>query len=81
MSWGPWSPTCLGHDRRVLLLRTLRAITYMRLGPHHPLIEKLHKAETDAMAFVEAQQLFETVPTLRRRQIQATFAAITWPPK
>jgi hypothetical protein len=31
------------------------------------------------MAFVKAHELFEQLPTLRRRQILATFASITWP--
>jgi hypothetical protein len=78
MTWGPWSPACCGHEQRVLQLRTLRTIAYLRLGPDHPWISELRAAETDPMAFVRALEGFDQVPALRRRQILATFASITW---
>jgi hypothetical protein len=78
MSWGPFSPTC-HRDQRVPQLRTLAAIAYLRLGPHHPLVAELKAAETDAMAFVRAQELLERLPALQLRHILATHAAITWP--
>jgi hypothetical protein len=77
MSWGPFSPTC-HREERVPQLRTLAAIAYLRLGPHHPLVAELQAAETDAMSFVKAQELVDGLPSLTRRQLLATFSAITF---
>jgi hypothetical protein len=46
--FGPWSPTC-DRIERGKQLRTLAAIAYMRLGPHHPLVAELRATEHDAM--------------------------------
>jgi hypothetical protein len=76
-AWGPWSPTC-HREERTAQLRTLAAIVHMRLGPHHPLVAALRAAEHDPMAFVRSQDLIDDLPSLTRRQLIATFSAITF---
>src|SRR5689334_838474 len=78
MSYGPWSPTCPSGERE-RQLRCLQAIAFMVLRPHHPLIPLLRRAESNAMAFVEALDAVERLPALHRRRLLATHSAVTWP--
>jgi hypothetical protein len=77
-AYGPWSPTATPEDR-TKQLNTLVAVVHMQLGPQHPLIGELRRAETDRIAFRRAQELIEVLPPLHRRRLLATFQAITWP--
>jgi hypothetical protein len=78
LQYGPWSSTC-GHEERCRQLRCMAAIAYMLLGPAHPLWRACRAGEADAMAFLEAQDLVEALPSLHRRRLLATHMAITWP--
>ena len=78
MNYGPWSPTRRGHDERKAQLRSLAALAAAYLGSDHHLVAELRAAETDAMAFVRAQELVDVLPSLTRRRLLSTFSAITF---
>jgi hypothetical protein len=80
MNYGPWSPT-VDRIERGKQLRSMAALTAVYLGSDHPLVAELRAAETDAMAFVRAQDLVEALPAGTRRRLLGTFSRITWPPK
>ena len=75
---GPFSPTLRDQVERVAQLRGMSTAAFMLLGPRHPLWRLLRAAETDEMAFVQAQEMVEALPSLRRRQLLATFSRVTW---
>ena len=79
-SWGPWSPTC-HRDQRALQLRSLAALVAVYCGSHTPLVRTLRLAETDPMAFTEAEQAFNALPALSRRKILSMFSKITFTAK
>jgi len=56
----------------------MSAIAYMLLGPHHPLWRTLRAGEDDPAAFVQAQEMVEALPSLRRRRLLGTFSRVTW---
>ena len=76
---GPFSPTLRDPVERVAQLRGMSTAAFMLLGPRHPLWRILRAAETDEVAFIQAQDLVEALPSLRRRTLLATHMAITWP--
>jgi hypothetical protein len=57
----------------------MAGIARMLLGPHHELPGLLRLAETDDATFVRAGQLVEGLPSLTRRKLLGTLAAVTWP--
>jgi hypothetical protein len=77
--YGPFSPGLSDVAERNAQLRSMGAVAYMMLGPHHPLPAELRAAEVDAVALERAQELVEALPALMRRKLLATHAAITWP--
>jgi hypothetical protein len=76
VNFGPWSPT-IQREERGKQLRSLASIAHV-FGPHHPLIAELRGAETDAVAFVKAQELVEKLPALTRRRMLSAFSAVTF---
>jgi hypothetical protein len=77
VNFGPWSPT-IQPEERGKQFRSLASIAHVILGPHHPLIGELRRAETDAIAFVKAQELVEKLPALTRRRMLLAFSAVTF---
>jgi hypothetical protein len=78
MSYGPWSPACTTEERGKQL-RSLAALAAAYLGSDHLLVAELRAAETDAMAFVRAQEMLDVLPSLTRRRLLSTFSTVTWP--
>jgi hypothetical protein len=76
---GPFSPTLREQVERVAQLRGMSTAAFMLLGPDHELWRKLRAGETDPVAFARAHEMVEALPSLRRRQLLATHAAVTWP--
>jgi hypothetical protein len=79
MTYGPWSPGLHDEVERGKQLRSLQALVAVFLGSTSPLIAALRKAEDDAGALTAASDVLDKVPSVKRRHIMATFAAITWP--
>jgi hypothetical protein len=77
VNFGPWSPT-IQREERGKQLRSLASIAHVILGPRHPLIAELRRAETDAIASVKAQDLIEKLPALTRRRMLSVFSAVTF---
>jgi hypothetical protein len=63
----------------VAQLRALCALTAAHCGSEHELIGELRRAEHDADAAARAMELFDKLPSLRRRRIISTLAAIMSP--
>jgi hypothetical protein len=77
-TFGPWRPD-LDPVERIAQLRSLAGLAMVFLGPKHPLVETLRAAERDDEAAVQALAMLDTLPSLTRRRMLATFARITWP--
>jgi len=76
--FGPFLP----HTDRAEQKAQFRALAMgaaVYVGSSHPLIDMLRRAETDHNAAAEALAMFDRLPSLRRRHIIATFAAIMRP--
>jgi hypothetical protein len=78
LSYGPWSPT-VSREERGKQLRSMAALALVFLGPDNPLWRTLRSAEVDPTAYVEAQSMVERLPSLTRRRLISTFAAIMRP--
>jgi hypothetical protein len=63
----------------VAQLRALCALVAAHCGSSHELVSTLHQAEHDADAAARALELFDRLPSLRRRRIIATLASIMRP--
>jgi hypothetical protein len=74
----PLSPDVTPVEK-VAQLRALCALTAVFAGSGHPLIDMLRRSETDHDAAAEALAMFDRLPSLRRRHIISTFAAIMNP--
>ncbi len=78
--FGPWVPGIPEHERRAGL-RALACLCAVFGGMGHPAVAALRRAELDPDAAGEALALFDRLPTLRRRQVVATYARIMRPPE
>jgi hypothetical protein len=76
--FGPWIPGIPEPDRRAGL-RALAALSAVFAGSGHPVVAALRKAEAEPETAGEALALFDKLPTLRRRQVLATYARIMSP--
>jgi hypothetical protein len=74
----PLSPDVTPVEK-VAQLRALCALTAVFAGSGHPLIDMLRRAETDRDAAAEALAMFDQLPSLPRRHVISTFAAIMRP--
>jgi hypothetical protein len=74
----PLSPDVTSVEK-IAQLRALCALTAAYCGSAHELVGELGRAEYDADAAARALELFDRLPSLRRRHIIATFAAIMRP--
>src|SRR5215813_10165459 len=79
LHYGPWSP--LDVLERRLQLRTLAGIAACHVGSGSPFVRLLRAAEHDDCALTQAQDVFEALPSLTRRRMLATHAAVTFPAK
>src|SRR5260370_39116737 len=77
-SFGTWSPN-IDPVERVAQFRSLAALAALLIGSGHPLIAELRAAEIDRNAAERALALLEALPSLTRRRLISTFAAITFP--
>jgi len=82
-NWGPWSPNLTDAAERKAQLRSLHALVRVyapRLDVKQRLLIALHEAE-HPLGFSDvlktAGELFNQLPTLVRRRVIATFAAMT----
>jgi hypothetical protein len=78
--FGPWVPGIPEPDRRAGL-RALAALASVFCGSRDPVVEALRKAELAPEAADQALALFEKIPTRRRREILASYAAVMRPHK
>jgi hypothetical protein len=76
-AWGPWA-TGITETERVARLRSLRSLVRV-FSPRHPLADALENAEIDPDAAELAWIALHSVPSVPRRRILATFAAIHQP--
>jgi len=76
-TWGPWAPN-IPPAERVARFRALRALVRVLTGPG-PLVVALARAETDPAAADEAAALLSRLPSLSRRRVLATYAALSRP--
>jgi hypothetical protein len=76
--FGPWVPG-LEQAERAAQFRSLAALVAAFTGSRNPLVIALREAEHDQGAAETARELLEDMPTRTRRNILATFGAITWP--
>jgi len=79
-NWGPWSSDLTDAAERKAQLRSLQALVRVyapRLDVKVLLLEALRAAETYRGALDNAGCLFNQLPTLVRRRVIATFAAMT----
>ena len=77
--FGPWSPN-VDPVERIAHLRSLAALAAVFGGSGHPLVAELRAAEIDHDAAERALTLLDTLPSLTRRRLIATFGAITFRP-
>jgi hypothetical protein len=77
MFW-PLSPDVTSVEM-VAQLRALCALVAAHCGSSHELVSALRQAEHDADAAARAMELFDRLPSLRRRHIISTLAAIMSP--
>jgi hypothetical protein len=77
MFW-PLSPDVTSVEM-VAQLRALCALVAAHCGSSHELVSTLRQAEHDADAAARAMELFDRLPSLRRRHIISTLAAIMSP--
>jgi hypothetical protein len=77
--FGPWTPDTPEPDRRAGL-RALAALTAVFAGSSHLVVAALRRAEAEPETAGQALALFDKLPTLRRRQVLATYARIMSPP-
>jgi hypothetical protein len=76
--FGPWRPG-IPENERWAGLRALAALSAVFAGMDHPVVAALRRAELEPAAAGEALALFDRLPTLRRRQVIATYARIMRP--
>jgi len=79
LHYGPWSSLDVAERR--LQLRTLAGIAACHVGSNTNLVRLLRAAEHDDIALTQAQDVFEALPSLTRRRMLATHAAVTFPAK
>ena len=73
-TWGPWAAD-ISPGERIARFRALQALVRVLTGPG-PLVAALAKAETDPAAADEAAFLLSRMPSLTRRRVLATYAAL-----
>src|SRR5262249_33494074 len=78
MPFGPWTVGVAEPDR-VAGLRALAALSAVFAGSGHPVVAALRMAEAEPETAGQALSLFDKLPTLRRRQVIATYAAVMRP--
>jgi hypothetical protein len=76
--FGPWAAHVDGVEK-IAQFRALAMGAAVYCGSGHKLVGELRKAETDEAAAARALELFDRLPSLRRRHIIATFAAVMRP--
>ena len=76
--WGPWAPD-LDAAERLARFRSLRTLVQVFAGPDHALVAALANAEIDPAAANAAWEALSTTPSLTRRRVLSTFAAIHRP--
>jgi hypothetical protein len=78
VNFGPWVRE-LAQAERAAQFRSLAALVAAFTGSSNPLVAALRAAEHDKAAAETARDLLEDMPTRTKRNILATFGAITWP--
>jgi hypothetical protein len=73
--FGPWLPGIPEPDRRAGL-RCLAGLAAVFCGSRDPVVTALRRAELSPDTAGEALALFDKIPSRRRREILATYAAI-----
>lgn len=77
--WGPFDPAIDDCERRARL-RSLRAIARMHLGPRGDVLDRaLRCAETGAVSTEALHDVLTRLPSLDRRKVLASYAALTRP--
>jgi hypothetical protein len=76
--FGPWVPGLTEPDRRASL-RALAMLCAVFCGSSDPVVAALRKAELKPDTADQARALFDKLPTLRRRQVLATYARVMRP--
>jgi len=66
--FGPWADN-LSDAERLARWRGLRAAAFLLVGPSHPFVETLRRAETDADAAQRALIELEALPPLPQRRL------------
>lgn len=77
-----WGPFASGIDTAELRarLRALRTIVHLRLGERGAALARLlHGAETDVSILDRAVELLNRLPSLDRRRVLASYAALASP--
>jgi hypothetical protein len=74
--WGPFGPTQLERLELAAQLRCIAGILACHCGSAHPLIDLLHRAESDSVALQHAAVQFDRLPSLSARKIVSTFGAV-----
>lgn len=79
MTFGPWTSP-IEPAERIARLRSLRAIAMTVARPYAgDLIRALQRSESDPAALPEALALFDQLPSLARRRILCSYAALSAP--
>jgi hypothetical protein len=76
--FGPWMPGA-PEAERVAGLRALAALICVHCGSDHVAVDALRRAESDVTAADQALVEFDKLPSLRRRHVLATYAALMRP--
>lgn len=63
----------LPTSERLARLRALQCLVHVLAGPQHPSLDLLAMAESNPKHLDRAAQLFDEIPSLRRRQILSVF--------
>jgi hypothetical protein len=75
--WGPWRPG-IGQPERAAQFRSLAALVAAFTGSSNPLVATLRTAEHDDAAAETALELLEDMPSRVKRNVLATWGAITY---
>lgn len=79
--FGPWSVN-IEPAERLARLRSLRAMARLIAGPTGAiLVDRLRQAETDIGVLPEALAALDALPTLPRRRLLASYAALDRKPR
>ena len=75
-AFGPWRQGIPDRDRAVQLAE-LRALVFVLCGPAHPLVKALKAADAgDEAVLAAALAQLDGLPSLNRRRVLGTFAAL-----